>query len=78
MNFIKGKYKKTIFKSGAGYLVGLFRVYETDSQDIVKNKTITITGYLPNLNEEGIYVLKGEYIHHVRYGFQFDVKEYES
>ena len=78
MNFIKGKYKKTIFKSGAGYLVGLFRVYETDSQDIVKNKTITITGYLPNLNEEGIYVLKGEYIHHVRYGFQFDVKEYEK
>ncbi|MDD4706404.1 MAG: ATP-dependent RecD-like DNA helicase [Bacilli bacterium] len=78
MNFIKGKYKKTIFESNTGYLVGLFRVYETDSQDIEKNKTLTITGYLPNFNAEETYLLKGKYIDHIRYGFQFEVHEFEK
>ncbi|MDD2409530.1 MAG: ATP-dependent RecD-like DNA helicase [Bacilli bacterium] len=78
MNLIKGKYKKTIFESDAGYLVGLFRVYETDSQDIEKNKTITITGYLPNFKADETYLLKGIFIDHIRYGFQFEVHEFEK
>lgn len=78
MDFIKGKFKRSIFESSTGYLVGLFRVSETDSQDIEVNKTITITGYLPKLNTEENYLLKGNYIDHNRYGFQFEVHELEK
>lgn len=79
MEFIKGKYRKTIYESkDTGYIVGLFRVNETDSEVIEKDKTITITGYLPGLNNEDTYILKGNYKEHVRYGYQFEALEFEK
>lgn len=79
MEFIKGKYRKTIYESKeSGYIVGLFRVEETDLEVIETDKTITITGYLPELNNEESYILKGIYKEHIRYGYQFEALECEK
>ena len=78
MNYIKGKYKSSIFKSDTGYNVGLFKVIESDDKDIPLNKTITFTGYFAELNKDDLYVLYGDYVFHDRYGYQFQAKNYEK
>ncbi len=77
--YIKGNFKKTIFKSDKGYVIGLFRVKETNSTELEDfiNKTITFTGYFHELNEEDMYIFYGESLEHPKYGFQFQVSEYE-
>lgn len=77
--YIKGNFKKTIFKSDKGYVIGLFRVKETNSSELEDfiNKTITFTGYFHELNEEDMYIFYGESMEHPKYGFQFVVSEYE-
>lgn len=77
MNYIKGKFKNSIYTSDSGYTVGLFRVMESDVEDDIQNKTITFTGFFPELNTEDIYLFYGKYIFHERYGYQFQVLEYE-
>ena len=60
--YIKGNFKKTIFKSDKGYVIGLFRVKETNSAELedFENKTITFTGYFHELNEEDMYIFYGK------------------
>jgi len=77
MNYIKGKFKNAIFETETGYKVGLFKVEETDHEEIVTNKLVTFTGYFGELNYEDTYLFTGEYIYHERYGYQFSVKNYE-
>ena len=78
MEYIKGKYKNSIFESETGYKVGLFRVKESNIEnDDVVNKTITFTGYFHELNTEDIYIFYGSYEFHERYGYQFKVTSYE-
>ena len=69
MNYIKGKYKNSIYTSESGYTVGLFRVKESDVEEDVQNKTITFTGFFPELNTEDTYLFYGKYIFHERYGY---------
>lgn len=79
MEYIKGKYKNSIFKNDTtGYQVGLFKVKETSSdlEDVI-NKTVTFTGYFHDLNFEDTYIMYGKYIFHDRYGYQFQVSSYE-
>ena len=78
MEYIKGKYKSAIFTSESGYMVGLFRVKEANEEnaDIV-NKTVTFTGYFPELNNEDLYIFYGKYVFHERYWYQFQVTSYE-
>ena len=79
MEFIKGKYTKSIYKSDNGYIVGLFRVKDaSDSIKDIINKTITITGTVININNDDMYILKGEYINNDKYGYQFRIDEYEK
>ena len=78
MSYIKGKYKQAIFESDTGYKVGLFRVLETDDEDVGVNKTITFTGYFGLLNKGDMYMFHGDVIYHDRYGMQFNVREYEK
>ena len=77
--YIKGNFRKAIFTSDKGYIIGLFKVRETNSDNIKDsvNKTITFTGYFHELNEDDTYIFYGEEIIHPRYGFQFQVSEYE-
>lgn len=77
MNYIKGKYRSSIFESETGYKVGLFKVGETDHEEIMTNKTLTFTGYFSELNADDTYIFRGEYVYNERYGHQFQTKEYE-
>lgn len=77
--YIKGNYRKSIYASDKGYVIGLFKVRETNDEElkIYVNKTLTFTGYFHELNEDDIYCFYGEGVEHPKYGFQFQVSEYE-
>ena len=47
MEYIRGKFKQMIFESDNGYKVGLFRIKETNQDEMADfvNKIITFTGY---------------------------------
>jgi len=79
MSYIKGKVRQLIYEGANGYKVGLFRVKETDSEDLAEyvNKTITFTGYFSELNKEDNYTLEGKYTEHERYGYQYVAHAYQ-
>jgi len=75
---IKGVFKRKIFSSSdTGYVIGLFRVKESDIEDLVQ-KTITIVGYFHELTEEDTYIMHGDMVEHDKYGKQFKVELYEK
>ncbi len=78
-NYIKGNYRKTIFSTDKGYTVGLFKVKETNEEELIDyvGKTITFTGFFEQLNENDLYLFYGEIIEHPKYGLQYQVSEYE-
>ncbi len=77
MENITGKIKKIIYQSDNDYIVALFRVCKTsDNLKEINNKTITITGIIVTPNEEANYNLEGEYILNPKYGYQFNVSNY--
>ncbi len=77
--YIKGNYKRTIFSGENGYTIGIFKVKETNNEELLEfvNKTITFTGNFLDLNEDDIYFFYGEVVEHQKYGKQFKVTEYE-
>lgn len=79
MNYIKGTYKRSIYESGQGYIIGIFKIEETNDASVEDyvNKTITFTGNFAELNEDDIYIFYGESVEHKKYGFQYNVKKYE-
>lgn len=79
MTYIKGNYRKSIFTSDKGYVIGLFKIKETDNEElrIYINKIITFTGYFHELNLDDMYIFKGDVVDHPKYGLQFNVVEYE-
>lgn len=79
-HYIKGTYRKSIFQSPQGYVIGIFKVRETDDESLKDyiNKTITFTGYFHKLTEEDHYIFYGEGVDHPKYGFQFQVSGYEK
>lgn len=77
---IKGKIKKVIFHNESnGYLVALFRIRETDDENLQDkvNKTITITGLFTDLKLEINMNLEGELKNNERFGMQYVVSSYE-
>lgn len=78
-SFIKGTFKRFIFQSDKNYVIGLFKVSDTNDQDALDfvNKDITITGYFHELNIDEKYIMYGEMIDNYKYGLQYNVKEYE-
>ena len=77
-SYITGKYRKSIFKSNEGYIIGLFKVSDS-SEDLADyiGKTITFTGYFHELNDMDNYTFYGKKIVHEKYGEQFSVESYE-
>lgn len=77
--YIKGNFKRYIFKSDTGYCIGLFKVREANSEELEEflDHTITFTGYFHELNEDDTYLFYGELIEHEKYGKQFQVENYE-
>ncbi len=78
--YIKGEYRRNIYKSDKGYTIGIMKVEETDIPEVKEyvGKTITFTGYFFDLTPEDKYVLKGSVFTHPRYGFQFNTVSYEK
>ena len=76
---IKGNFRKYIYKTDKGYVVGLFKVKETNNEELefYINHTITFTGYFHELNEEDTYLFTGKLVEHEKYGEQFLVESYE-
>lgn len=76
---IKGNFRKYIYKTDKGYVVGLFKVKETNSEELAfyVNHTITFTGYFHELNEDDTYLFTGKLVEHEKYGEQFLVESYE-
>ena len=79
MTYIKGNYRKSFFTSDKGYVIGLFKIKETDNEELKMyvNKIITFTGYFHELNLDDMYIFKGDIVDHPKYGLQFNVLEYE-
>ena len=80
MNYIKGKFKQSIFKGDTGYNVGLFKITETNDpemEELVK-KSVTFTGYFADLNIDDSYIFYGSLVYHDRYGYQYSVTSYEK
>lgn len=78
-NYIKGLFRKSIYKSEKGYIIGLFKVRETNDPKMEEyiNKTVTFTGYFHELNEDEVYIFYGEEVDHPKYGLQYQVSEYD-
>ena len=78
--FVKGKFKKIIYQNyESNYLVALFKVAESDNKDVQKEigKLINVTGLTRDIKLEANYLLKGEYIKHPKYSWQFSFTSYE-
>ena len=80
MNYIKGKFRQSIFKNENGYNIGLFKIIESNDPEMENfiKKTITFTGYFSELNESDTYIFYGSLIYHDRYGYQYNVSSYEK
>lgn len=78
-DYIKGQFTRTIFSSTNGYVIGLMKVRETNDEEMVDyiDKSITFTGYFAELKKDETYYFYGETMEHPKYGFQYQVKEYE-
>ena len=78
--YILGSIRKIIFESNVGpYKVGLFRVKETNDEDLEDfiDKIIGFTGSFNEINEDVDYLLYGKMIDHPKYGIQYSVESYE-
>ncbi|MBR4262626.1 MAG: ATP-dependent RecD-like DNA helicase [Bacilli bacterium] len=76
--FIKGHFKKSLFMAENGYVVGLFKVTDTDKvNEEYLNKTVTFTGFFHELNDNDLYIFHGSFLNHPKYGEQFQVESYE-
>ena len=77
--YIKGTYKRCIYQSANGYIVGIFKVIETNDQSLEEyiDKNITFTGYFHELNDIDTYLFYGHLVEHEKYGLQFQVTSYD-
>ncbi len=78
-HYIKGNYRKSIYTGDNGYTIGIFKVNDTNipNMEDYLDKTVTFTGFFHDLNTDDNYILYGDEIEHPKYGFQFQVEEYE-
>ena len=79
MAYIKGSYSKSIYENNTGYVIGIFKVSDTDSEALSDyiGRSITFTGYFHELNNIDTYIFYGELVNHDKYGEQFRVDSYE-
>ena len=77
--YIKGSYSKSIYENNTGYVIGIFKVSDTDNELLSEyiGRSITFTGYFHELNNIDTYKFYGELVEHEKYGEQFRVDSYE-
>ena len=79
-SFIKGNVREIFYKTEKGYMVGIFKIRETNDTNLDKylNKTITFNGNFHELLTDCDYVFYGDINEHPKYGLQFKVTYYEK
>ncbi len=79
-SYIKGNVREVFFKTDKGFMVGIFKVRETNDKDLEDylNKTITFSGNFHELLNDSEYKFYGEIVNHSKYGNQFKVNYYEK
>lgn len=79
-SFIKGNVREIFYKTEKGYMVGIFKIRETNDTNLDKylNKTITFNGNFHELLIDCDYVFYGDINEHPKYGLQFKVTYYEK
>ena len=78
-NYIKGIFKKIIYQSDQNYIIGLFKIKDTNDinlEDYI-GTTMTFTGYFHELTIDEKYIFYGELTNNPKYGIQYKVNEYE-
>lgn len=77
--YIKGTFKRYIFKSDDNYVIGLFKVSDTNDEDLEDyiSSSITFTGYFHELSMDEKYIFYGELVDNPKYGLQYKVEEYD-
>lgn len=80
--YIKGTISTIIYQNESnGYTVGVFKVKETSQDDEELSnylkKTISFVGTFHELKEKSNYIFYGQTKIHPKYGYQFEVSEYE-
>lgn len=78
--YIKGTFKRKIYSSNDGYVVGLVKINETNDNDLTEyvGKQFTFTGLFATLNIDENYTFYGNVVDNARYGFQYHVNRYEK
>ena len=78
-SFIRGNLYKEIYRNEMNsYMVGLFKVKETNIDDIEVGDIINFTGTLPKLSDKKDYILYGEMVNHPKYGLQMAVSTFDT
>lgn len=76
--FIKGKFTKVIYRNEeSNYVVALFKVQETNDENIEVGKSINVNGIITDVKIDAKYILYGSFIKHVKYSWQFAFNRYE-
>jgi exodeoxyribonuclease V alpha subunit len=77
---IKGTVREIFYKTENGFMVGTFKVSDTEDSDLKKyiNKSITFSGNFHELLTSNDYVFYGGLVDHPKYGMQFKVEHYEK
>ena len=78
--YIKGTFKRKIYSSNDGYVVGLVKINETNDDDLTEyvGKQFTFTGLFATLNIDENYTFYCYVVDNARYGFQYHVNRYEK
>ena len=79
-SFIRGNIREVFYKTDSGFMVGIFKVRETNDDDLKDylNKSITFSGNFHELINDSEYKFYGELTTHKKYGKQFKVNYYEK
>lgn len=79
-SYIRGNIREIFYKTDKGFMVGVFKIKETNDKELEDyvNKTITFSGNFHELVNDSEYKFYGEAMTHPKYGFQFKVSYYEK
>lgn len=79
-SYIRGNVREVFYKTEKGFMVGIFKIRETNDKELddYVNRTITFSGNFHELLNDSEYKFYGEVTNHPKYGFQYKVTYYEK
>ena len=79
-SYIRGNVREVFYKTDKGFMVGIFKIRETNDKELEDyvNRTITFSGNFHEIINDSDYKFYGEVTNHPKYGFQYKVDYYEK